>query len=216
MDATPSPSVKAKRCAIYCRVSTQDQNSSLQVRELTEFVNNRTGWTIHRVYEDKRTGSNGNRPQLKALLKAARQREIDVVICWKLDRWFRSLKEIVTTLQELNELGVEFVSLKDNLDLTTSTGLLMMHIIAAFSEWEVSILRERVRSGLIAAKARGVVLGRPQTVTPVLIEQVVTLRAQGLSIREIEQRLNKAISKTSIERILQSNGRTKNDSESSS
>jgi putative DNA-invertase from lambdoid prophage Rac len=201
--------IKPKRCAIYCRVSTQDQNSSLQVGELTEFVKNRSGWAIHSVYEDKRTGTDGNRPQLKALLKAARLREIDIVICWKLDRWFRSLKEIVTTLQELNELGVEFISFKDNLDLTTSTGKLMMHIIAAFAEWEVSILRERVRSGLIAAKSRGVVLGRPHTVTSAIIEQVIALRAQGLSIRDIERKIDKVISKTSIERILHSSACTK-------
>lgn len=206
---TLSKEAKVKRCAIYARVSTTDQNSSLQIKELTEFVGNRTNWTIHKVYEDKRTGTTGNRPQLKALLRAARQREIDVIICWKLDRWFRSLKEIVVTLQELNELGVEFVSLKDNLDLTTSTGKLMMHIIAAFAEWEVSILRERVRSGLMAAKSRGVILGRPQVVTDEIAAQVVALRKQGLSIREIERRLNKVISKTSIERVLRLNGCTK-------
>ncbi|MGE4130240.1 MAG: recombinase family protein [Bdellovibrionales bacterium] len=201
-----------KRCAIYVRISTQEQNSSLQVSELTEFVRRRTGWVVHHIYEDKRTGTNGNRPQLKALLKAARLREIDIVLCWKLDRWFRSLKEIVVTLQELQELGIEFVSLKDNIDLTTSTGKLMMHIVAAFSEWEVSILKERVRSGLISARARGVTLGRPQIVTPEISDQVVALRNQGLSIRAIERTLNRAVSKTSIERILRARGCTKNGS----
>lgn len=197
---------KQKRCAIYCRVSTLDQNNSLQVSECTAYLKNRSDWVLQKIYEEKSTGTNGNRAQLKALLKAARQREVDVILCYKLDRWFRSLKEIVVTLQELSELGVEFVSLKDNIDLTTSSGKLMMHIIAAFSEWEVSILRERVRSGLISARARGIVLGRPQTVTEDISNQVVELRRLGLSIREIERRLNKAISKTSIERVLRLKG----------
>ena len=84
------------------------------------------------------------------MMKAARQRKFDVLVCWKLDRLFRSLKHLVNTLQEFEDLGIKFISLKDNIDLSTSSGRLMTHLIAAFAEFEASLIRERVTAGVRA------------------------------------------------------------------
>jgi DNA invertase Pin-like site-specific DNA recombinase len=181
-----------KRIAVYVRVSTSDQSTELQIRELSQFIHAR-GWDSFKVYEDKATGTNGNRPHLKQLLLDARQRKLDIVIIWKLDRLFRSLKDLITTLQEFTELGVDFISLKDNIDLTTSSGRLMMHMLGAFAEFEASLIKERVRAGLRNAKAKGKRLGRPQRRND---SQIIELRAQGKTVRQIAQSLN--LSKSTV------------------
>ena len=183
------------KVGIYLRVSTQDQSTDLQRREIEQYVKAR-GWDDIAIYEDKATGTNGNRPSLKQLLSDARERKVDVLICWKLDRFFRSLKDLISTLQEFNELGVQFISLKDNIDMTTSAGRLMLHIIGAFGEFEASLIQERVRAGLRAAKANGTVLGRPPRIDP---RQVIQLRNKGLSLSEIGKQIGAtkgAVSKT--------------------
>ena len=188
------------RGAIYARVSTSDQSCELQIRELTDFVQAR-GWEVHAVYEDKATGTNGNRLELKAMLADARARRFDVVVTWKLDRLFRSLKDLVVTLQEFDELGVAFVSLKDNVDLTTSSGRLLMHLLGAFAEFEASLIRERVRAGLRNAKAKGKRLGRPPTVDGARIKY---LRSQGLSLRSIASQIGTSLG--SVQRSLVKSG----------
>jgi len=190
--------MKPLRAALYLRVSTQDQSCELQRRELLAFAEAR-GWNVVEVFEDKATGTNGNRPQLKAMLAQARARRIDLVIAWKLDRLFRSLKDLVVTLQDLSEVGVGFISLKDNIDMTTSSGRLMTHLLGAFAEFEASLIRERVRAGLAHAKAKGKRLGRPKTRNDA---QIQSLRGSKLSIREIARRLG--ISKGAVQRALAS------------
>lgn len=185
-----------KRIALYVRVSTSDQSTELQLRELNQFTQAR-GWTTIKVYKDKATGTNGNRPLLKQLLSDARQRKIDVVIIWKLDRLFRSLKNLISTLQEFTELGVDFISLKDNIDLTTSSGRLMMHMLGAFAEFEASLIKERVKAGLRNAKAKGKRLGRPQLRNDA---QIMEMRAQGKTIRQIAQNLK--ISKSTVASVV--------------
>ena len=187
----------AKRVAIYVRVSTQDQSCELQQRDISNYVASR-GWVVECIYEDKATGTNGNRAGLKEMMVAVRRRQVDVVICWKLDRLFRSLKDIVGTLQEFNELGVEFVSLRDNVDLTTSSGRLMFHIIGAFGEFEASLIRERVRAGIKNAKEKGIRFGRPRLNMEVKIRE---LRAFGKSYRAIQKELN--VSSGTVRRALQ-------------
>lgn len=119
-------------------------------------------------------------------------------INWKLDRLFRYLKDLVATLQEFTELGIQFINLKDNIDPTTSSGRLMMHMIGAFAEFEGSLIRERVKAGVSNARAKGRVLGRPKTCPR---NEVIRLRSQGLSVRKIASELN--ISKTSAQRLSQ-------------
>ncbi|MDZ4661046.1 MAG: recombinase family protein [Pseudomonadota bacterium] len=200
--------MKPKRYILYLRISTAEQNSDLQRRELVEYANRR-GWT-YEILEDKASGTHANRPALQKLLQLARSRKIDGIAVWKCDRLFRSLKHAVVTLAELTELGVEFYSHKDQIDLSTSTGRLMANMLMAFAEFEADLIKSRVVSGLQAAKARGVQLGRPKIVNDEVIRQVLDLRFnRKLSIRQISEALAHKVSKTSIERILRDNDPSK-------
>ena len=133
------------------------------------------------------------------LLMAARRREIDMVLVWRLDRWGRSVADLVSTLQELQHLGVGFVSLTEALDLTTPSGRAMAGLLAVFAEFEREILRERVRAGLAQARLNGKPIGRPPSVVHKAIE-TRNLHRQGISKSEIARRLQ--IGRTSVRRLL--------------
>jgi DNA invertase Pin-like site-specific DNA recombinase len=151
------------KIAIYARVSTTDkgQDITMQTSQLREYCTSRQ-WDVFREYIDEGiSGSKIDRKALNELLSDARQRKFDIVLVWKLDRFSRSLKDLVCTIQELQELKIDFVSYKDNIDLTTSAGKLMLHIIGAFAEFERDIIKERVKAGLVNARRKGVKLGRP-------------------------------------------------------
>jgi DNA invertase Pin-like site-specific DNA recombinase len=145
---------KVFRAGLYARVSTNDrQTIPLHVRALREHAARR-GWTI--ALQVKEVGSGASeRQQREKLLEAARRREIDVVLVWRLDRWGRSVADLLATLQELEHLGVGFVSLTEALDLTTPAGRAMAALLAVFAEFEREILRERVRAGLAHARQNG-------------------------------------------------------------
>ena len=146
------------RAGLYARVSTHDQQTlRLQNRAMQEYATRR-GWTV--AIEIKEVGSGASVRELrKKLLDAARRRDIDVVVVWRLDRWGRSMADLVTTLQELRDLDVGFVSLTEALDLTTPSGRAMAGLLAVFAEFEREILRERVRAGLAHARESGTRLG---------------------------------------------------------
>jgi DNA invertase Pin-like site-specific DNA recombinase len=163
------------------------------------------GWRIALRIEDVGSGAS-ERPKRERLLEAARRREIDAVLVWRLDRWGRSLADLVVTLQELAALGVGFVSLTEALDLTTPTGRAMAGLLAVFAEFEREILRERVKAGLAQARKKGRQLGRPRSAA-LLEPQVRQLHAQELSQAEIARRLS--IGRTSVRRILLSRPRKK-------
>lgn len=151
------------RVALYARVSTLDkgQDPELQLGELRSFCASR-GWTVSGEYVDRGvSGSKESRPELDRMIAAARKREIDVVLVWKLDRFARSLKHLVTAVADFEALGVEFVSLRDTIDLTTPAGRLMFQVIGAMAEFERSLIRERVIAGVQRARAKGKRLGRP-------------------------------------------------------
>src|SRR2546422_8435841 len=133
------------------------------------------------------------------LLEATRRREIDVVLVWRLDRWGRSVTDLLATLQELEHLGVGFVSLMEALDLTTPAGRAMAGLLAVLAEFEREILRERVRAGLAHARQNGQRLGRPITAA-LHADQVRKLYRAGISRAEIARRLE--IGRTSVRRIL--------------
>jgi putative DNA-invertase from lambdoid prophage Rac len=139
------------------------------------------------------------RPKREELLKAAHRRAIDVIVVWRLDRWGRSLADLVVTLKALHELGVGFVSLTEAIDLTTPSGRAMAGMLAVFAEFERDIMRERVKAGLAQARAAGRILGRPPSVVK-KAQDVKTLFAQGLSRSEIARRVG--IGRTSVRRIL--------------
>src|SRR5438552_717242 len=151
------------RVGLYARVSTHDQKTlSLQIRTMREYAGKR-GWEI--AVQIKEVGSGAVERELREkLMAAARRREIDVVLVWRLDRWGRSLADLVVTLKELSELGVGFVSLTEALDLTTPTGRAMAGLLSVFAAFEHEIMRERIRAGIAAARLQGKHLGRPVTV----------------------------------------------------
>ncbi|HEV2474012.1 MAG TPA: recombinase family protein [Chthonomonadales bacterium] len=186
------------RAGLYARVSTHDQQTlSMQNRALREYAARR-GWTI--VMQAKEVGSGATQRQMREkLIEAARRREIDVVLVWRLDRWGRSVTDLLATLQELEHLGVGFVSLTEALDLTTPAGRAMAGLLAVFAEFEREILRERVRAGLAHARANGKRLGRPLTAA-LQSDQVRKLRRSGLSKSQIARQLE--IGRTSVRRIL--------------
>ena len=189
---------KVFRAGIYARVSTSDQQTiPLQIRALREYVTRR-GWTV--AMHVKEVGSGASQRQLREkLLAAARRREIDVVLVWRLDRWGRSVTDLLATLQELEHLGVGFVSLTEALDLTTPAGRAMAGLLAVFAEFEREILRERIRAGLAHARQNGNELGRPATAA-LHATEIRKLHRAGVSKSEIARRLE--IGRTSVRRIL--------------
>ena len=189
---------KMLRAALYARVSTLDQQTlPMQMRAMRDYAANR-GWTV--AMQVKEVGSGAvRREQRQQLIDAARRREIDVVLVWRLDRWGRSLLDLVTTLQELIDLNIGFVSLTEALDLTTSTGRAMAGMLSVFAAFEHDILRERVRAGLDHARQSGTRLGRPPTAA-IKAAEVRKLFRQGISKSEISRRLD--IGRTSVRRIL--------------
>lgn len=186
------------RVGLYARVSTQDQQTiPLQMRAMRTYAATR-GWTIAMQVKEVASGASARELRQK-LMEAARRREIDVVLVWRLDRWGRSLPDLVTTLEELNHLGVGFVSLTEALDLTTPTGRAMAGLLSVFASFEHEILRERVRAGLAHARQNGRPLGRPATAA-LKAAEIRKLYRAGVSKAEIARRLS--IGRTSVRRIL--------------
>jgi len=178
--------------AIYARVSTlHGQNPEMQLDELREYASRR-GWGITREYVDQGvSGSKESRPELNQLMDDAHRRKFDAVLVWKIDRFGRSLKHLVNALADLSAYGVAFVSLRDNIDLSTPSGRLMFQIIGAMAEFERSLIQERVKAGLRNAKAKGKRLGRPPSgVDP---SRIIALRASGASCRAISRELGVGI-----------------------
>ena len=193
------------RAGLYARVSTNDQQTlPMQNRALRDYAARR-GWVI--VMQVKEVGSGATqRPMREQLIDVARRREIDMVLVWRLDRWGRSVTDLLATMQELEHLGVGFVSLTEALDLTTPAGRAMAGLLAVFAEFEREILRERVRAGLAHARANGKRLGRPLTAA-LQSDRVRKLRRSGLSKSSIARQLN--IGRTSVRRILAASPRKK-------
>jgi DNA invertase Pin-like site-specific DNA recombinase len=188
------------RIALYARVSTSNgqQDPEMQLRELREYAERR-GLAIVGEYIDRMTGSKDSRPSLNRLMADAGQRKFDAVLVWKLDRFGRSLRHLVNALAELEALGLTFISLRDNLDLSTPSGRLMFQIIGAMAEFERSLIQERVKAGLRNAKAKGKRLGRPR----IVVDQVTILskRDSGASWRAIAEKLGVGLG--TVHRIAQ-------------
>lgn len=169
----------------------------LQLVAMRNYVT-KQDWRI--ALEIKDVGSGASlRPQREELLKAARRRELDRIVVWRLDRWGRSLVDLVNTLQELVSLNVGFVSLSEALDLTTPSGRALAGMLAVFAEFERDILRDRVKAGIAQAREEGRPHGRPPTVAK-YSPRVRALAKDGLSKSEISRRLH--ISRTSVRRFL--------------
>jgi putative DNA-invertase from lambdoid prophage Rac len=186
------------RAGLYARVSTNDQQTlPMQIHAMREYAVRR-GWTVALQVREVGCGA-AKREAREKLLEAARRREIDVVLVWRLDRWGRSVTDLLAILQELEHLGVGFVSLTEALDLTTPAGRAMAGLLAIFAEFEREILRERTRAGLAQARLNGKRLGRPQT-AGLQATEIRKMHRAGTSKSEIARRLE--IGRTSVRRIL--------------
>ena len=186
------------RAGLYARVSTNDQQTlPMQLRAMREYAARR-GWTVAMQVREVNSGA-ARRESREKVLDAARRREIDFVLVWRLDRWGRSVTDLLQTLQELEHLGVGFVSLTEALDLTTPAGRAMAGLLAIFAEFEREILRERTRAGLENARQNGKKLGRPATAARHAAE-IRKLYVAGIAKAEIARRLQ--IGRTSVRRIL--------------
>jgi DNA invertase Pin-like site-specific DNA recombinase len=194
------------KCAIYARVSTKNgnQNPELQLTELRDYTRAR-GWEIAGEFVDVGvSGAKDSRPQLDAMMKLAKQRKIDTVVVWKLDRFGRSLRHLVNALAELEALGVAFISLRDSIDLSTPQGKLMFAVIGAMAEFERGLIRERVKAGLAVARSKGRIGGRPRVRRDRDRDatRIRQLRDDGQSYAEIADELGR--SRSDIARVCAS------------
>ena len=192
------PGANPLRVGLYARVSTHDQKTlPLQLAAMRDYAAKRI-WAVAVEVQDVGSGAT-TRPQRETLIAAARRREIDCVLVWRLDRWGRSLVDLVNTLQELTALEVGFVSLSEALDLTTPSGRALAGMLAVFAEFERDILRDRVKAGIDQARKDGKPHGRPSTAGK-LAAEMKRLRQEGRSYREIAKRLE--VSHVSVLRLL--------------
>jgi putative DNA-invertase from lambdoid prophage Rac len=193
---------KRVRCALYARVSTAGQQSVPQQLEALREYASRRGWTV--VQEVAEVGSGAKRrPKREALMAAARAREIDAVAVYKLDRWGRSLGDLVSTMQELTELAVAFVSVSDSIDLTTAAGRALAGMLSVFAAFERDLIVERVTAGVRHAQRHGTrsgkAIGRPRVAAARAVE-ARALRNGGLTLPEVAKRLQ--LSYGSVQRLL--------------
>jgi DNA invertase Pin-like site-specific DNA recombinase len=166
------------RAAIYARVSTLDQTADNQLLELRKYVEAR-GWTAVEYTDTGVSGTKESRPALDTLVRDAKRRKFDVLVCWRLDRLGRNLRHLILLLDELTALGVGFVTLGEGIDTTSPTGRLVLHVLGAISEFERERIRERVHAGLARARTQGRKLGRPKASVPV--ERLATVATMSLN-----------------------------------
>ena len=184
--------------AIYARVSTHDQQTlQLQLKAMRDYAKKR-GWKV--THEIQEVGSGAKtRPKREELLKDARRRQVDAILVWRLDRWGRSVSDLIGTIRELTDTGVGFVSLNEAFDLTTPAGKALSGMLAVFAEFERDILRERVKAGIAHARSKGRNHGRPPTVA-LKIDDIRRLKLAGLSNSQIARKLD--VGRSSVIRAL--------------
>jgi DNA invertase Pin-like site-specific DNA recombinase len=193
---------KQIRCALYARVSTEGQQSvPAQLEALREYAQRR-GWTIAQEVAEVGSGAK-TRPKREALMREARARTIDAIVVVKLDRWGRSLADLVATMQELADLDVSFVSVRDSIDMSTAAGRAMVALLCVFAAFERDLIIERVNSGMKYARkhgtASGKAIGRPSVAAARAVE-VRALYAKGLSRPQIAEQTG--LGYGSVQRLL--------------
>jgi DNA invertase Pin-like site-specific DNA recombinase len=182
------------RAALYARVSTHDkgQDPNVQLKPLREYCKQR-GFEVAGEFVDVGvSGSKDRRPELDRLMDMARKRKINCLLVWKLDRFGRSLKNLINQLSELEGLNVAFISLQENLDFTTPTGRLLFGIVGAMAEFERSLIVERVKAGIVNARSKGKQIGR-KPIDPISIGKMIELRAKNLSYEKISKELKLSV-----------------------
>jgi DNA invertase Pin-like site-specific DNA recombinase len=175
--------MKPRRCAIYARVSTDEQDESMQLTALRELVSQR-GWELKETYIDHGVSSRSIRPELERMMKDANKRRFDVIAVWKFDRFARSTRELVFALEQFQTLGIDFVSVTQAIDTSGPMGKLVFSVLAAIAEFERELIKERVVAGMKEARRRGKHCGRPAKAFNV--QKAAELRQAGLSWRKLE------------------------------
>jgi DNA invertase Pin-like site-specific DNA recombinase len=194
------PQSRLVRTAVYARVSTSNngQDPKMQTRELREYCDRR-GWKFVGEYVDEGiSGTKDNRPELNRLMADAHHRRFDAVVVWRFDRFARSVSHLLRALETFKALGVEFVSLSEQVDTSTPTGKMVFTVLGAVAELERSLIAERIKAGLRNARVKGKRLGRPRVAVDAA--RVGALRAHGRSWRQITVEM--AISKGSAQRAF--------------
>jgi len=194
--------VIGNRAALYMRVSTADQKVDLQADNLRAYAKRAGLCIVHEYLDVAVSGRKQGRPQLDALLKGARSHAFDCILVWKFDRFARSTKHLLTALEEFNYLNIRFVSVQDQIDTTSPMGKAMFTLIAAMAELESSLISERVTAGMMAAKARGKNLGRPQVPLHIITRVEEAARTTELSIRKIHHEYGQGISRGMVGEIV--------------
>ena len=175
------------RAALYARVSTKDQSCDLQLRDLRAYCTAR-GFSPPREYVDVgESGAKDSRPQLNELMAAARKRHFDAIVVWRFDRFARSTKHLLLALEEFRSLGIQFISYQENIDTSSPLGQALFTIVSAVAQLERDLIRERVSAGIRNARATGKQFVRPRRI--VNHDEVVRLRAEGASLRQIAAKL---------------------------
>jgi len=199
------------RAAIYIRVSTAGQNTDLQKDGLSEYAD-RANLDVVKEYVDIAvSGRKEGRPALRKLMRAARNRKFDCVVVWKFDRFARSVSHLLKALEEFNHLDIRFISVQDQIDTNSPMGKAMFTIIGAMAELESSLISERVKAGMAAAKSRGKKIGRPETL-PYLVTQIEELATDtDLSINKIRTKIKERASRAVVGQIVKRVRDEKND-----
>lgn len=189
------------KAALYARVSTHDQQTlPLQVEQMKDYIKKR-GWELKIAIEDTASGIS-ERKNRERIILAAKRREIDVIVVWKLDRWGRSLTDLMNSLEELTVLGVGFVSMTEAIDLTTPAGKALAGMLAVFAQFERDMLSERVKAGIAHARSKGKPHGRPKSAA-LKSQKVQELFQKGWSKSRIAKETG--MSRTSVRRLLRQN-----------
>ena len=182
------------RTALYARVSTHDkgQDPDMQLRELREYCQRR-GWEIAGEYVDVGIcGAKDSKPELNRMMADASRRKFDAVVCWKFDRFARSVSHLLRALEAFRALGIEFVSYSEAIDTSTPVGKMTFTVLGAVAELERSLIIERVRAGVRNARAKGKRLGRPKVILDT--RRIASLRAQGLGWKRVARELDCGVS----------------------
>ena len=189
------------RAVRYLRVSRVDQNPELQDDATNDLIRHR-GWKLVDTYVDHGvSGSRDRRPELNRMLADAKRGRFDLVVVYRSDRLFRSIKHMVTTLDDLAAMNVGFVSTSEPFDTSTPSGRLLLHMVSAMAEFERAILIERTKAGLVAAASRGAKIGRPRA--RVDVERATVLRSEGRTFRQIADELGVGVA--TLHRALKEN-----------
>lgn len=187
------------KVAIYARISTNHEKQDLdtQLFPLKEYCKQRD-WEIYEIYTDELSGSKESRPSLDRMMKDSYRRKFGCVLVFRFDRFSRSTRQLINSLETFRTLGINFVSYQEAIDTSTPAGQMMFTMISAFAQFERAIIQERVKAGLAKARAKGKILGRPQIkIDEAKIKQ---LREEGCSLRDIARKLK--VSKSLIGRIV--------------